>query len=73
MKVVLRTRINGRIADPQEKYRDEITQEGTIEIDLNETDLGDLGALVEMAEAQMVEMKAKFYAELARLGGRSYG
>lgn len=64
MKVTFRTRVNGRLPDPQGKYRDEITQEATIELE------GD-GA-IEVVETRMKEIRAKFYVELTRLGGKNY-
>ncbi len=63
MKVTLRTRINGRIPDPQGKYRDEITQEVTIETEEE---------ALEAVEAQITEVRSRFYKELKRLGGYDY-
>ena len=70
MKVIFRTRLNGRIPDPQDKYRDEITQEATIEYD--DPELDNIESLVEDMQSNMVKIRAKFYAELARLGGKGY-
>ncbi len=61
--MTLRTRINGRIPDPQGKYRDEITQEVTIETEEE---------ALEVVEAQMVGIRSRFYKELKRLGGYNY-
>jgi hypothetical protein len=71
MKVTFRTRLNGRLPDPQGKYRDEITQEATVEIDLNEV-YPTFDDMIQVAEARMDILKSKFYKELARLGGCSY-
>jgi acyl carrier protein phosphodiesterase len=63
MRVTIRTRLNGRLPDPQGKYRDEITQEVTIEQEEE---------LIEDVEAKMKEIRTKFYAELKRMGGHNY-
>ena len=74
MKVTIRTRLNGRLPDPQGKYRDEITQEATIEIGNEEMLYDDesLEVVVAGAEKEMKLIKARFYAELARLEGKNY-
>ena len=69
MKVIFRTRLNGRIPDPQDKYRDEITQEATIEV---EDEDGLEEDVILKAQERMDEIKAIFYTELARLGGKNY-
>lgn len=68
MKVAFRVRLNGRIPDPQDKYRDEITQEATIELEENHFDFN----LIYLVEEQIVKIHEAFYAELNRLGGYNY-
>jgi len=78
MKIVLRTRLNGRLPDPQGKYRDEITQEATVELDI--TDINsyeehvpkEFDDLVEVAKTRMDILRAGFYKELKRVGGHNY-
>ena len=69
MKVILRTRLNGRLPDPQGKYRDEITQEATIEVE-NADVISE--ELISKAQERMDKIKATFYVELARLEGKNY-
>ena len=78
MKIILRTRLNGRIPDPQDKYRDEITQEATVELDIadyviiNQNADENLKAIIRQAEQEMKALKLSLYEELKRLGGRDY-
>ncbi len=69
MKITLRTRLNGRLPDPQGKYRDEITQEATIEFE--DDDLR-MDVAIEAVKEQLAVVRAQFYAELGRLGGVNY-
>ena len=78
MKIVLRTRLNGRLPDPQGKYRDEITQEATVELDVADMSLDrvhthtDLDALINVAETRINALRNGFYKELNRVGGHDY-
>ena len=78
MKIVLRTRLNGRLPDPQGKYRDEITQEATVELDVEDMSFDtkhtheNFDDLIKVAETRMNALKAGFYTELARLEGKNY-
>lgn len=69
MKLILRIRVNGRLPDPQNKYRDEITQEATMEMEYEE---GLTDVLLSKAQERMDEIKDEFYKELNRMGGKNY-
>jgi len=63
-----RVRLNGRLPDPDGKYRDEITQEATIELEVNKLDFG----IIAQAEREIDKIHDAFYSELNRLGGYNY-
>jgi len=78
MKITIRTRLNGRLPDPQGKYRDEMTQEATVELDVADMSYDtththdDLDAIIEAAKTRMAAMRAGFYEELNLRGGKNY-
>jgi len=70
MKVSFRFRLNGRIPDPQGKYRDEVTQEATVELEgLYYESLH--GVVADIGD-EISRIKATFYEELNRKGGYDY-
>ena len=71
IRIVVRYRINARLPDKDGKYRDEITQEITVEDSLD-TDHKVLHKLIEEVKAEADKVKTQFYEELNRLGGYDY-
>ena len=68
MKITLRTRLNGRLPDPQGKYRDEMTQEATIEFEHD----GPMDVVIEEVKGRLDAIRRQFYEELARVEGKNY-
>jgi hypothetical protein len=71
MRVTVRYRINARIPDKDDKYRDEITQEITLEDDYDLEHMN-FPKFVEQVKAEADKVKHEFYAEINRLGGYDY-
>ena len=69
MKVVKRIRINARLPDYEGKFRDEITQEFTIEIE-EENDI--LDALIDRVNDRMAIQLDTMLEKIDELGGRDY-
>lgn len=70
MKVAKRIRINARLPDHDGKFRDEITQEFTIELDYE--DHNTLDDTIEMIENRMASQLETILAKIKELGGRDY-
>ena len=69
MKVGKRVRVNARIPDHDGKFRDEITQEFTIELDTDIEMLDDTIAKInEKVEADL----KMIWERIEKLGGRNY-
>ena len=71
MRIAVRYRINARIPDHDGKYRDEITQEITVE-DSWDTDHKILHKLIAEAKVEADKVRKEFYDEINRLGGYDY-
>ena len=69
MKVVKRIRVNARLPDYEGKYRDEITQEFTLELE-EEYDL--LDAVINTVNDRMTDQLALMLGKIKELGGRDY-
>ncbi|HUW44788.1 MAG TPA: hypothetical protein VMW50_03240 [Dehalococcoidia bacterium] len=69
MKVVKRIRVNARLPDYEGKYRDEITQEFTIELE-EENDI--LDALIDRVNDGMAIQLGTMLKKIDELGGRDY-
>lgn len=69
MKIAKRIRVNARLPDHQDKFRDEITQEFTVELDDGEFTREDLIALV---NGEMERQLDLILRKIKELGGRDY-
>lgn len=88
MKVAKRIRVNARLPDHQDKFRDEITQEFTIELDDGDprpvepevpgliiapgAELTDLEVLINMVNKEMDHQLEMILRRIKKLGGRDY-
>lgn len=71
LKVRLRARINGRLPDPDGKFRDEVTQEIEIEVD-GAYRARSLDELVAIAETELDKGIERALLKLAAFGGMPY-
>lgn len=69
MRVAKRIRVNARLPDHQDKFRDEITQEFTIELE-EENDI--LEALIDRVNQKMDIELQSILETIKELGGRDY-
>lgn len=69
MKVAKRIRINARLPDHDGKFRDEITQEFTIEM---EEEYVILDEIIERVNSRMDTQLEMILAKIKELGGRDY-
>ena len=72
MRVSLRTRVNGRLPDKQEKFRDEVTQEVTIEVDGSDYPGLNLSQMLEVARKEMGRRLFESLLRLSMMGGADY-
>ena len=70
MKVAKRIRVNARLPDHQDKFRDEITQEFTIELDV--PDITKLDVVTELVNERMASQLGDILERIKELGGRDY-
>jgi len=70
MKVAKRIRVNARLPDHDGKFRDEITQEFTIELDHdNQTELD---KVIDVINKRMASQLEDILEKIKELGGRDY-
>lgn len=70
MKVAKRIRVNARLPDHDGKFRDEITQEFTIELDHdNQTELD---KVIDVINKRMTSQLEDILEKIKELGGRDY-
>ncbi len=69
MKVAKRIRINARLPDHDGKFRDEITQEFSIELD-GDADM--LAATIEKIDEKLEQGLQEMLNQINELGGRNY-
>jgi len=69
LKVAKRIRVNARLPDHDGKYRDEITQEFTVELDDQRLSLEELTAKV---NKEIDSQMKKIFEKIKELGGRDY-
>ncbi len=69
MKIGKRVRVNARLPDHDGKFRDEITQEFTIELD---TDTYTLDATIEKINERVDADLKMIFERIEKLGGRNY-
>lgn len=73
MKVAKRIRVNARLPDHDGKYRDEITQEFTIEFDeLEIRTVPVLDSLIDLVNGKMEGQLNMILEKIKELGGRDY-
>lgn len=70
MRVAKRIRVNARLPDHDGKYRDEITQEFTIEFD-RDTPV-DFDKIIAIINDRMVNQLEDILEKIKKLGGRDY-
>ena len=70
MKVAKRIRVNARLPDHDGKFRDEITQEFTIE--LNDEDHARLDDIIDVVNHRMELQLTAILQKIKELGGRDY-